>query len=142
MATGEEPGAATAALLLAAGESTRMGRSKQLLEWEGRPLIEYQIGELLAAGVDEVVAVLGHRAEEIRPLAERAGAQLQMLVVDEGFGTQDSQGRERLVEAVNAIAADFEKIIVITHIDELKDLFATRIEVVKGAEGSRVTITP
>ncbi len=77
-----------------------------------------------------------------RLLAERAGAQLQMLVVDEGFGTQDSQGRERLVEAVNAIAADFEKIIVITHIDELKDLFATRIEVVKGAEGSRVTITP
>jgi exonuclease SbcC len=76
-----------------------------------------------------------------RLLAERAGAQLQMLVVDEGFGTQDGQGRERLVEAINAIASDFEKIMVITHIDELKDLFDVRLDVVKGRDGSRVTVT-
>lgn len=76
-----------------------------------------------------------------RLLTERAGAQLQMLVIDEGFGTQDSQGRERLVEAINAIAGDFEKIVVITHIDELKDLFAARIDVMKDERGSRVTVT-
>ncbi len=76
-----------------------------------------------------------------RLLAERAGAQLQMLVIDEGFGTQDAQGRERLVEAIASVAQDFEKIIIVTHIDELKDMFTTRIDVVKDTGGSRVTVT-
>ena len=73
-------------------------------------------------------------------LARRAGARLQTLVLDEGFGTQDIQGRERLVEAINAIQDDFEKIIVITHIDELKDAFPARIDVWKTAQGSELTI--
>lgn len=73
-------------------------------------------------------------------LARRAGARLQTLVIDEGFGTQDGPGRERLVEAINAIQNDFEKIIVITHIDELKDAFPVRIEVTKTLSGSQVFI--
>ncbi len=73
-------------------------------------------------------------------LARRAGARLQTLIMDEGFGTQDVQGRERLVEAINAIQDDFEKIIVITHIEELKEAFPIRIEVWKTSEGSRVVI--
>ncbi len=73
-------------------------------------------------------------------LARRAGARLQTLVIDEGFGTQDGQGRERLVEAINAIQDDFEKIVVITHIDELKEAFPARIDVWKTAEGSQVAI--
>ncbi len=73
-------------------------------------------------------------------LARRAGARLQTLVIDEGFGTQDGQGRERLVEAINAIQDDFEKIIVITHIDELKEAFPARIDVWKTPEGSQVAI--
>jgi exonuclease SbcC len=73
-------------------------------------------------------------------LARRAGARLQTLVIDEGFGTQDGPGRERLVEAISTIRDDFEKIIVITHIDELKDAFPTRIDVWKTAEGSQVAI--
>jgi exonuclease SbcC len=73
-------------------------------------------------------------------LARRAGAQLQTLMIDEGFGTQDVQGRERLVEAINTIQDDFEKLIVITHIDELKDAFPVRIDVWKTADGSQVAI--
>ncbi len=73
-------------------------------------------------------------------LARRAGARLQTLMIDEGFGTQDAQGRERLVEAINAIQSDFEKLIVITHIDELKDAFPVRIDVWKTANGSQVSI--
>lgn len=82
----------------------------------------------------------GIRVALSKVLARRAGARLQTLVMDEGFGTQDVQGRERLVEAINAIQDDFEKIIVITHIDELKDAFPVRIEVWKTSEGSRVAI--
>ena len=69
-------------------------------------------------------------------LAKRAGAPLPTLIVDEGFGTQDSTGRGKLVEAINSIQDDFEKILVITHIDELKEAFENRIEVVKTENGS------
>lgn len=73
-------------------------------------------------------------------LAARAGARLQTLIIDEGFGTQDNQGIERLVEAINSIAGRFDKIIVITHLSEMKELFPVRLEVVKGARGSQVTL--
>lgn len=73
-------------------------------------------------------------------LARRAGARLQTLIIDEGFGTQDSQGRERLVEAINSVSEDFERILVITHIDELKDSFPVRIDVFKTPQGSRIEV--
>jgi exonuclease SbcC len=73
-------------------------------------------------------------------LAQRAGARLQTLVIDEGFGSQDAMGRQRLIEAINQVAPDFSKILVITHIDELKDAFPTRIEVEKTPDGSTLTI--
>ncbi len=55
------------AILSAAGASRRMGRPKPLLPWLGVTLIEHQARCLLDAGCAEVVAVLGHRAEEIAP---------------------------------------------------------------------------
>jgi len=73
-------------------------------------------------------------------LARRAGAQLQLLVIDEGFGTQDAVGRERLVEAINSIQEDFARILVITHIEELRDAFPVRIEVVKTPAGSQISL--
>ncbi len=75
-----------------------------------------------------------------RLLAQRAGAHLRTLFLDEGFGTQDAAGRERLVEAINAIADDFDLILVITHIDDLRDAFPARLTVEKTASGSRVRI--
>ena len=45
-----------------------------------------------------------------------------------------------MIEAINSIKDDFERIIIITHIDELKDMFPARIDVLKTATGSRVTI--
>ncbi len=73
-------------------------------------------------------------------LARRAGARLQTLVIDEGFGSQDAQGRQRLIEAIHAIREDFAKILVITHIEELKEAFPYRIEVEKTPQGSRVQV--
>ncbi|MCC6904355.1 MAG: SMC family ATPase [Anaerolineae bacterium] len=71
-----------------------------------------------------------------RVLARRAGAQLRTLIIDEGFGTQDAQGRERLVQAINSIQDEFDLIMVITHIDELKDAFPARVEITKTPQGS------
>jgi exonuclease SbcC len=73
-------------------------------------------------------------------LARRAGAQLRALFIDEGFGTQDSAGRERLVSAIQGIQNDFDRILVITHLDELRDAFPARIEVTKTPEGSQVRV--
>lgn len=73
-------------------------------------------------------------------LATRAGARLQTLVIDEGFGSQDAMGRQRLIEAINTVQDQFEKILIITHIDALKDVFPTRIEVEKTDRGSVVSV--
>jgi exonuclease SbcC len=69
-------------------------------------------------------------------LARRAGARLETLVIDEGFGSQDAKGRERLVEAITSVQSDFKQILVVTHIQELKDLFPMQIEISKRPEGS------
>jgi exonuclease SbcC len=66
-----------------------------------------------------------------RFIANCSGAQLRTLVIDEGFGTQDKDGLSQFVQVINAIKNDFDKILVITHIDELKDRFPVRIEVTK-----------
>ncbi len=73
-------------------------------------------------------------------LARRAGVQLRALFIDEGFGSQDALGRERLVAAINSIQEDFDRILVITHLDELRDAFPARIEVTKTPEGSQLRL--
>ena len=75
-----------------------------------------------------------------RVLSHRAGARLQTLVIDEGFGNQDAEGRQRLIETINLMRNDFAKILIITHIEELKDVFPSRIEVTKGQNGSKVEL--
>jgi exonuclease SbcC len=73
-------------------------------------------------------------------LARRAGAQLRTLFLDEGFGTQDDDGRGKLVEAIAAVQDDFDLILVITHMDDLRDSFPVHIAVEKTASGSRLSL--
>ncbi|MSS71500.1 MAG: hypothetical protein EXS64_08415 [Candidatus Latescibacteria bacterium] len=76
-----------------------------------------------------------------RLLAQRAGTRLRTLILDEGFGTQDAEGLEHLIEAIQAISEDFDKVLVITHVDELKNAFPVRIQVTKHPDiGSRFEI--
>jgi len=76
-----------------------------------------------------------------RVLAQRQGAPLPTLFIDEGFGTQDAAGRERIIEVIGAIEPLFEKIIVITHLDEVKEAFPVRIEIRKTERGSTFTVS-
>ena len=73
-------------------------------------------------------------------LARRAGARLQTLVIDEGFGSQDPAGRQGLVEAINMVQDEFACILVITHIEELRDKFPARIDVEKRLDGSALSV--
>ena len=74
-------------------------------------------------------------------LSRRTGTRLRTLVIDEGFGTQDVEGLDHLVEAIQAISGDFEKILIITHVESLKQAFPVRIEVTKYPDlGSRFEV--
>ncbi len=71
-----------------------------------------------------------------RLLARRAGASLETLVIDEGFGMLDAEGRERFVEAISGVQQDFKLVLVITHIEDLKDRFPSQIMITKTPRGS------
>ncbi len=68
-------------IVLAAGASTRMGRPKQLLPLAGAPLLQHVLDQAAASCLDEVIVVLGHRAEEVWPaLRVPSGRRLRLAV--------------------------------------------------------------
>ena len=70
-------------------------------------------------------------------LASRAGARCELLVLDETAAPLDVQGRVLFVDCLQRVAERFATILVITHVEELKDLFPFRFEISKTADGSR-----
>ncbi|MBI2166484.1 MAG: nucleotidyltransferase family protein [Chloroflexi bacterium] len=62
------------AIVIAAGESSRLGRPKALLPWGDKPLVQYQVSALAGAGAAEVIVVLGHNADIIAPFVRGAEA--------------------------------------------------------------------
>ena len=73
-------------------------------------------------------------------LARRAGATLQTLIIDEGFGSQDEEGLQRLMDAIYTIKNDFSKVIVVSHLPALKDSFPVHFLIEKTSVGSVVSI--
>ncbi len=71
-----------AGLILAAGESSRMGQDKALLLYRGRTFLETAISTLRAAGIEPIVVVLGHHAEEIRRAVDLSGVK---AVINENY---------------------------------------------------------
>jgi molybdenum cofactor cytidylyltransferase len=92
-----------AAILLAAGESTRMGRLKQLLPWGGMTLIAWQAGQLREAGVEDVIVVLGHEAEQIRPTVPSEARVVVNAAYKQGRATSLRAGAEALPDSTEAI---------------------------------------
>jgi exonuclease SbcC len=73
-------------------------------------------------------------------LSESSGMPLEMLVIDEGFGSQDENGKMRILEEINSFKERFKKIIIITHVTEIKENFPYEIRVVKDETGSHITV--
>jgi len=109
---------AVTAILLAAGESRRMESPKPLLAWQGATLIEYQITQLRAAGVDDVIAVLGHRSEDVLPLVVAAGAR---GIINETY----REGRASSLRA-GAAAVESAQTVVILSVDQPRPAAVTR----------------
>jgi len=79
-------------IILAAGTSTRMGQPKQLLPLAGRPLLQHVVDVATASRLDEIILVLGHRAEEIRA-ALRCGERVRVVVNPEYAAGQSTSLR-------------------------------------------------
>lgn len=127
--------------------SVHFETQRQTLKGETRETLDIHIADEqgtrnydLYSGGEKFRVNFAVRIAMSKLLAHRAGASLQMLVVDEGFGSQDAEGRLRLVEAINAVRDDFARILVVTHIEELKDVFPVRIDVWKTPEGSQFVV--
>jgi molybdenum cofactor cytidylyltransferase len=64
------------AIILAAGESRRMGKTKLILDWRGKTILQHVLDTLRDSPVDEVVLVLGHEAERIRGGIQAPGVKI------------------------------------------------------------------
>ena len=73
-------------------------------------------------------------------LARRAGTALQILIIDEGFGSQDEEGLGYIMDALYKIQDDFSKIIIVSHLPTMKDQFPVHFLIEKGVQGSTVSI--
>jgi molybdenum cofactor cytidylyltransferase len=87
-----------AGLILAAGESSRMGSDKALLTCQGQTFLEKAFETLRAAGVDRIAVVLGHHAEEIQGAVNLAGAQVVINLYYKQGQTSSLQAGLRALE--------------------------------------------
>ena len=103
----------TIAILLAAGESRRMGQLKALLPWQGSTLLEHQAAALLEAGADRVVVVVGHRAAELE--AKLKGKDEVSFTVNPDY----LQGKTTSLKSGLRAAEKFEPgVILILNVDQ------------------------
>jgi molybdenum cofactor cytidylyltransferase len=91
-------------VILAAGTSSRLGRPKQLLDLGGRSVLQRVLDAALAAGVDEVVVVLGHEADRIGATLSRSD-RVRIAVNLDYLEGQSTSLREGLLAASNSSEA-------------------------------------
>lgn len=92
------------------------------------------------SGAERFMIDLALRIALSRFLAHRAGAEIKLLVLDEGLGALDAANRRQVVAALQEAARGFSKVLVVTHIAELQDALPQRIEVERRPDGSRVRV--
>lgn len=73
-------------------------------------------------------------------LARRAGTALQTLIIDEGFGSQDDDGLQLIMDSILKIQDNFAKIIIVSHLPSMKEQFPVQFLVQKKSSGSTITV--
>ena len=107
------PMADSVAVLLAAGESRRMGQLKALLPWQGASLLAHQLSSLKEAGIQRIVVVLGHQAERLQPLLQ--GREGVISVVNRDY----RQGKTTSIKAgLKALGPKTTATLLILNVDQ------------------------
>ncbi|MDO8357216.1 MAG: SMC family ATPase [Nitrospirota bacterium] len=94
----------------------------------------------LYSGAEKFKVDLAIRIGLSRLLASRSGSRLQTVIIDEGFGCLDPDGIVQLRESLVRLAEDFGLLLVITHVEALKDAFPSQLVVTSDANGSHVEV--
>lgn len=123
-----------AALLLAAGESTRMGRLKQLLPWDGEPLLAWQARQLREGGAEEVVVVLGHATAEIAPHVP----DVARVVINEDY----KQGRATSLKRGAEALSDETEAVLILSVDQPRPSWLTKRLIERWRDGHPLVVSP
>jgi molybdenum cofactor cytidylyltransferase len=96
-----EPASATiAGLILAAGESSRMGADKALLMYHGKTFLENIVSALHEAGIQRIVVILGHNAELIQQSVDLSAVE---VVVNQNYRLGQTSS---LQEGLRVLAGD------------------------------------
>ena len=115
------------AILLAAGKASRMGKLKQLMPFGQSTIVEQAIDNLLRSAVDEVIVVVGYRAEEV---IKTIGTRSVKLVVnpdyEHGMSTSIIAGLKAVDSQAQAVmlALGDQPLIDSQAIDRLIDEFS------------------
>lgn len=99
------------AIILAAGLSSRMGRLKGLLPWRGTTLIQYQIEQMLAAGVKDIHVVLGYKADK---MIKKISPYEVNIILNEQY----EQGKSSSIRKGASAIQNFSNGIFITGVDQ------------------------
>jgi len=115
-------------IILAAGASTRMGESKQMLEWDGKTLLRHAVDTAFASGAGTVAVVLGSNEEEHKESIKDTKA----LIVSNprwrtGMGSSLKEGLKaiadrRSIDSVVVMVCD-QPFVSAKHLQDLWDQF-------------------
>ncbi|NQW24539.1 MAG: nucleotidyltransferase family protein [SAR202 cluster bacterium] len=124
------------AILLAAGESSRMGQLKALLPWRNTTLLEHQLRSLLDAGVQQIVVVLGHDADRLKPIVDSVDGASWVLNPDYLAGKTTS-----LKSGVGAVTGQQASDVLLLNVDQPRNADTVRTLLDRHvASANRITI--
>lgn len=103
-------------------------------------IVEEREVKPVISGGEEDVLNLALRLAISQMIAERAGQPLSLLVLDEIFGSLDDDRRHAVVDLLRALADRFPQVIVITHVEALRDLFDRVLRVTYDVERGVATV--
>ena len=92
-------------------------------------VLEEGVPKPVISGGEEDLANLVFRLAISQMIAERAGQELSLLILDEVFGSLDESRRQNVVELLRRLGDRFEQVIVITHIESVREGMDRVIEV-------------
>jgi molybdenum cofactor cytidylyltransferase len=101
-----------AGIILAAGESSRMGTDKALLAYRGRTFLEAILSTCREAGLDRLVVVLGHHAREIQRAVDLEGAE---VVVNQNYRRGQTSSLQAALKALETARPEAIVLCLVDH---------------------------
>lgn len=81
---------------------------------------------------------LALRIALVKLLAQKSGHYIKTFIIDEGFGSQDSQSLEIMIDTLYMLQNEFDLIIIISHLNDMKEQFPIQFHIEKTIKGSTI----